>query len=845
MSKVIIKLNNFIRGIVTSYGRGKEPEGSFLDSRNLLPTEKGSLIQAHGYSTTGGLATMPTGFVVPTAGSASTFALASIRNENFPFSMETPVAHDGNILFARDAQGSPVDHYVMKPWYVGTTEQTPNSGYVLLDEYKRFTGADATISGDPDHTIVVTSAASKGLSQTNDYYNTWRIAYEDADFPGQYEYAYVTDYGYSGDTATFTVLENVGTMGRDWTGATGISADIFTLTRWFHRPAQGEMLPTFGTIPGRCFESEGRIRGCGGASSSQHQFPWIAQYINRTFWDGHASEFTYQGTYVDEMECVQYGNTSTSLHVAIAAASNQYRDTDTQSQAFPDNYTYHVGWTLEYDGYQESRLGTFGSLGSTGAASDYDKAYYTLALSPSRMSKRVTAINIYVIEEIAGVKSDPMFIKRWDILAPTAAELDATHGWQWNDNSGQFEIVGSAHASRTTFFTYIDIVNSTGTYTQRTGRIPEIEADGTANSNRHIVAWEDVAQVSGRAFFGNYYDPNEAQTFVDQIRFTNISPVGIPNYDIIPAERDRFERDVSTGDPATVERLIEQNGHLLVFKTNGIYSTFIKPLPEEWETTTISLQDGIVSRNSLVRLPSGDIAFADVEHFKIIRNLNVLPITWNIDGTYYDLTNTAIVAWYDKIDRSLRFSDLVVEDSTKYGVWCAYLDYAQIDEGQKLRVPFYKLRINHSPTYAWAERNGDVLFSNGSLNYEWHKTDKTFAGSDIVPYLKTHAHVLDEGLHAAIDKVQLVRINTTGASGSLVNKLYVDSSSVTTTFATFSPGSSDKTNIWLKVRPTEKRMGRAIQFEYNTSAEINGTNNIELHAIEIYGKPVTPRGVNR
>ena len=860
MSQPLIRISNFRGGFATAYGRGKEPDDTFEDSRNLLPTKLGSLEQCHGYSTTGGLSGMPTGFVVPTADAASTYSMGSFLATPFPFSAELPASYDGRIYFFRDNQITPVDHYAINPWYRGasmdatsggTTAQSVNSGFALLDQYKKFTGTGVTISAiNTTSIITVPNATTHGLSSTADFYNGWRISFQDASFAGQYEYAYIVDYSVAADTATITVKENIGLIGLDWTVVA--NADTFTMVRWFHRPAETIMLPTFDSPPGRCFESEGRVRGSGGASSSQHKFPWWLGYIDRVFWTGHASAITYQGTYVDEMEMSQYATTgvvpANPPPDIIATGAAGYVDSDaTGLQDFPTGRVYYAGWTLEYDGYQESRLGGFVSLGAV--AVDIDKAFYSITITPSRMSKRVTALNIYVIEEVSGVQSQPYFVKRWDIVTPTTAELDATNGWIWTANNGTFGIDGGA-STRLSFFTYNDVLLGSGqSYTSRTGRLPEIAPSSsnvpTETLHRHIVSWKEVEIVAGRALFGNYYDPNPgvAQTFVDQIRFTPITSTGIPNYDIIPRERDVYEKDVATGDPGIVRRLVEQNGNLIVFKDKGIYAIDITPFPETWSPRTVSLIDGLVSVDSVAKMPSGDIAFGDIDQFKIIRNQSVIPIVWNFQTDYFNLTKTSLVAWYDKIDRSIRFTDQQTV-SSEFPVYCGYLDYAQVGDGGRLFVPFYKIRVPNVPQYVAVERDDSVLLTNSSLTklYKWHKTDLLFDATTIKPYLKTHGKLLDEMMFLAMDMVQLTRYNS-GSTGTLECKLYVDSASVTTTFATVSGASLANDTIFFKVRPTEKRLGRRVVFEYNTNAspETNGSANILIHQIAFHGHKVTPR----
>ena len=87
--KLLKAIRDFSIGLVDSFGRGKEPDGSFLDSRNLIPSKIGSLETVHGYSSeslsshVADVNLLPSGFYDVTG--TGTFAIESI--------------HAGSILF--------------------------------------------------------------------------------------------------------------------------------------------------------------------------------------------------------------------------------------------------------------------------------------------------------------------------------------------------------------------------------------------------------------------------------------------------------------------------------------------------------------------------------------------------------------------------------------------------------------------------------------------------------------------------------------------------------------------------------------------------------------------------
>ena len=850
MSQLLLKISNFVRGMVTSYGRGEEPDGSFSDSRNLIPTKKGSLEQAHGYSTTGGLAALPTGYEDVAAG-ATTYDISTMEFAPFAYSLEKPAAHDGRVYFMQDDVGT--NHVMLSNIYVlgdSATQQygVAGSNYaarneiVPIDERKIIDANHADVSRVSPVGIGVNNAATThGLVLINDYYNGWQIIYTDSS-SGEVEYGYIEDYIVSGANVTINLKETINdASGLGWDdGVPWAAGDTLTLRRWFH--SKPTMVADFDTLPGRCFESEGRVRGSGGASSDEDKFPWFMEYISRTWFTGHAEAQTYTGTYVDVME-MTWDIRGDAGQVLVAPTLATVGGGVT---AFTAGRTYYLGFTIEYDGYQEGRLSYFLTTAAVAAEDTID---FDLIIPFSKLNKRVTGINIYMKEVAGGIESSASHVKHISFITDEHGSAFST--WSWVTNTqrfGYFTIVGSArtneaHVKATDWF------NRGQTYTQRTGRLEELTTatPPSYDTTRHIISWKEVEVIAGRALFGNYYDPNTAETYYDQIRFTHIASTGVPSYDAIPSERDLFEKDVATGDPGTVRRLIEQNGYLVIFKDDSIFTFYITPTPETWSPQTITTRDGLVSVESVVKMPNGDIGFADVDFYKIIRNGDIVPITWNIEATYYNLTKTSIVAWYDKIDSSLRFTDQQVS-SSEYPIYCTYPHLSYAEEG-RLIMPWYKLRIPHRVEFVATERDEGALFTNGTATvvYEWHKTDKTYAGTSIKPYLKTHPQVRDDEKHMAIDRVELVRLNTTGAAGSLVSKLYIDSSSVTTTFASVDPTATDVTNIQQKVRPTEKRMGRTIQYEYNTDGtpETNGTNNIQVHSINYYGKVVIPRKINR
>ena len=814
-----IKLDNFQHGFDESFGKGKEDPQTFAASTNLIPTKAGSLETVYGYSTTGGLASLPTGFPVPASNSTATYNAASMRYAPFPYSAEDPTAYDGRLYYFRDNQGSPVDHYVLDTWFKGSTTKvsSPYGGFIPIDEYKIFpAGADVTIAGASTHTISVANADNThGLQAATDYYNTppWRIEWTSGSTT---KYATVTDYAVSSHTATITVLEDLGTGGDNWT--TQAAPDTFTLRRWFHSAAN--MLATYGTTPGTPFCVGGRLRATGGGvSNSQNQFPWVAQYINRTFFTGHASAIAYQGTYVDQLE-----TKGLNLDAVAYLLQGGTIGVVSATPAVPAG-AWMFYYTLEFDGYEEGILTYGGSTGTTDGSTQALACKITIPFSC--LSKRVTAVNWYVrfVDTTTLVQSQTYFIRRFDLVTPTAGELSA---WTF---ATTFVLDGTSSATAQCNGT--DWANRGGTYYSRTGRSEE------TSTQRNIVNWQYTYSVAGRQFFASYYDPNGTATYKDSLRYTGFDFNGNPTTDVIPADRTYFETDIGSGDPSSIQGLAENLGWLVVFKNNSIHALDIGPFPEAWTKVVLTNKDGTVSPQSIRRIPDFGIIFADNDHIKILQNQKIVPLTHNLPTTYGGYTKTGIVIWYDKIDRSINFS--TGASSSLY--WKGYLDllYQRLDG--KPAIPWYEV-IVPSPSapekfeFVATERDGSVILGDSAATavMKWHSTDYTFGGQAIVPYLKTQAITPDPRAEHLVDKVLIFR-PAVGTAGTFDNSVTVD-----TTATNFTGQDKSKKYLLQKMPVTAIRKGRVIQVQYNTNAAGESLSNarIQLGGIYIYSIPMLP-----
>jgi len=824
--KLLKSIRDFSIGIVDSFGRGKEPNGSFKDSRNLIPTKIGSLETVHGYdseslsSHVAAVSSLPSGF--PDVTGNGTYAVTDILADPFCFSSEYPSSYDGRVFWVKDEDDA--KHIMLDTHFKGSTSKvtSPTNGFVMLDDRKTIAySADVTISGSSEKTIVIANSASKGLSASNDYYNGWRIDFYD-DSTGFTEYAYVKDYGVSADTATITLLDDVGSSYLAWT--VYASGDTLTLRRWFH--SQANFIPDFGTVPGKPYESQGVVRGCGGAVSTANYEPFWVGYINRTFFNGvTGGSLTYQGTYADILEARPFMDFEGTNGIAAQALITYASTASDAAKDFTTSAIYQVGYTLEYDGYQESRI--FGSYGPGTAGTNYIR--FKLAVRFATMSKRVTAINIYARQVVSGVTGEFYHIRRIDIVDVPSAEaamwaFQAANMPSSGDETvrGYFTVNGETSGNTIAQLTGPDWESKGQSYFDRTGRNEEI----STYADRHIVAWQYTEVLAGRRFFGRFYDYDSAELVTDFVRFTGFG-LGVPNYDIIPSDRLNYEFEVATGDPGSINGLMSDKGFLYTFKDDSVHSTYINDDPNTWVHQVVSNQDGLYATKSLVRLPDGGICFADSDHYKLLYNQRIIPLTLLIRDTYYGLSGKAsIISWYDKIDGAVCFTNGV--DSTGYTHYRGYKN----SNG----MAWYKIVLPSTdyPEFIGTQRDESIIFTNGTLGnlFKWSRTAYKFGAGLIIPYLKTNDEVVDEQAHVLLDKIVLTKSGNASA-GTLQTRVYVD----TVLSQSFTSEDKGAESLYQKLSALSARQGRRIQVEYNYHAtgESLATGKLALHGIDIYG----------
>jgi len=844
--KLLKAIRDFSYGIVDSFGRGKEPEGSFADSRNLIPLKSGSTRTIHGYesvslsSHVSAVTALPTGFTEPET--SGTFDITKIVETPFFYSSEYPTAHDGRVYFVKDDNDA--KHVMLDSWHDASGLVTTNNGFVLIDERKKIAyTADVTIaSSSSNQTITVANAATHGLSTVNDYYNGWRIELYDPIVPRN-QYAMITDYAVVTGTATITVSDDIGTDYSNW--AAWDTGYYLYLRRWFHSSAARSV--DWGTRPGAMYSSEGRIRGCGGSESSDDSYePYWIGYIDRIFFNGvlnpedaSAAEIHYKGTYVDNLEVtggiVEELVGSGAIPVVYRTGSATDADKD-----FAVSAVYQMNYTFEYDGYQESELRVGHSMSGAPGQESTNYQKFVLSLHLATLSKRVTALNIYAQQWLAGVWSESYFIRRIPIDDSTVAS-----SWKYRQEDLPF---ANAHTTASLFtidgetiehafaqLTGPDWDNKGATYYQRTGRVEPFDNNHAYVPERNIVCWDYVESIAGRRFYGHFYDPNEDAVISDFVRFTGFNS-GVSAFDVIPYDRLNYEIEVSTGNPGSVRGLSTDKGFLYVFKDDSIHSIYINESPETWVRTVLSRQDGLYAPRSLVRIPDGGVCFADSDAFKLVLNQKIINLTEsNIRDTYYSLSGKAdIIGWYDKIDGSVCFTNGV--DTTTRIHYRGYRNASGF--------AWYKMVLPaaHYPEFVGVDRLSGVYFTNNHTDgfqglFKWGRDLMNFGGSAIIPYFLTNVIILDESIHVLLDKFVLTK-NGDADSGTLQNRVYVEGA----VSQSWTAEDKSKTSLYQKLSPLSKRQGRRIQFEYNygSSGEYSTDSHVQLDGIDIYGMAIQP-----
>jgi hypothetical protein len=741
-----------------------------------------------------------------------TYNATAILADTFCYSGAIPEAYDGRVFWVKD--GDDNKHIMLDTHFDRSgSKVTDYSGFVMLDERKTFSYS-ASVSVTATKTLSITGYTALGLCASNDYYNGWRIEWTSG---ATTKYATVTDYAVVVADAAFTTLEDIDAMGWD----TATTGDSFTIRRWFH--GQTNFVPSFGTIPGQPFASEGVVRGCGGAAATTGYDPWWVGYVDRTYFNNvdSGAGVVVKGTYADLMEV------SVDSGVTMDGATRETASSDESLEAA----VYDITFSLEYDGYQESELSIITEELNAVVAPQYLSTKFTVQFA--KMSKRVTAINFYAREKLLGIVGQFYFIRRIPLYLLTIAQddewtfvSDATSGRYVLDGTG----VGNAHAQAQ--IKLADWTSKGASYYDRTGRVERDVVSGVATDLRSIVSWKYTEEVAGRRFFAYYYDPNTSETVTSWIRFTPFSQ-GVPSHDIIPWDRLSYEFQSTGGDPDPIVGLKADRGFLYTFKDKSIRSSYINETPETWVHSDLSGRDGTAGYRSLLSVPESGLVFADVDHLKMIFNQRIVTLTDFIKNTYLAIDDKGlIVCWYDKIDGAICFTDGITP--THYRGYKSKSGYA-----------WYKVVVgtNQYPEFIGVERDGSILFTNNHTSgfqgyFKWGRGVYLFGGGTIIPYLKTNNVIVDEQAHVLLDKIVLTKSGNADA-GTLQNTVYVDTVASSQPFT-----DEDKTaeTLYEKFRSTTPRQGRRIQVEYNYHAtgESLSTGKLELHGIDIYGEVVQP-----
>ena len=120
------------------------------------------------------------------------------------------------------------------------------------------------------------------------------------------------------------------------------------------------------------------------------------------------------------------------------------------AKKFSANGTYALGWTLEYDGYQESQIGWGNGIGgdmevTVATASDH-YIEFDIQVGWATLNKRVTALNVYLAQVVNGARGPFYHIRRVAFTDLTTAEAAQ---WAWTAGAifDKFIVDGSTDAN--------------------------------------------------------------------------------------------------------------------------------------------------------------------------------------------------------------------------------------------------------------------------------------------------------------------------------------------------------------------------------------------------------------
>jgi hypothetical protein len=533
-------------------------------------------------------------------------------------STEKPTAQE--VVFKWGEVSSAKRNY-MYP-YISAGVSTFNSSWVLLDEsITETTDADITIGTTK---ITVKGTIAKGYSITSDYYKYWVI--KNSNVATAFKaYCFIISSTYSttdGGTIEFNTLENPTAM--SW-----LADQTFVISRWFHNNVGIDL--TYQTYPS-VTTREGEFRVSGGKGSGTGDKPIWAGYINRVFFPGNAKTFTYKGTYVSERSVKAPTSTDMTVTQTLDSISGSL-------VALETGYTYWVGVSVVYDGYQHSPIyaGENEYLSLSGS-------YYIVKpfVYGGSLNKRITSVNVFIAQDKGDTTTtgrvNPYYLVK---------ELDLTsteNTWTYTADAGSFN--ATINLDKTVWDNRTNEWSTLSGYTE-----------GVAT----IHSYDQEINALGRQFIARVYNDTATQDDLDRVYTNPTSGDGLVQPDIFPLEPDVFVGRAQWGDSSYITGLVEtERGRILVLKDRAVIDLGVEIDNDgtcRYRPLIVSTQDGCVSPNTgFIKTPYG-IYFAGYNDFYVLEGLQLKALARDDWGDTYSALATsdkqAAILWYRDDEKAI------------------------------------------------------------------------------------------------------------------------------------------------------------------------------------------------
>jgi hypothetical protein len=767
----IKKINTFVKGKVTRIAHGKQPDGSFYDSKNLVPNSKiGALCLRTGV-------TASTEVVAATSGNTITTTV-----DFHKVSTENPSAQDITLMLGTTA-GS-VKKIVQSPWFdVGGTVRTTG-----LEWGETLTTTISSVS-TPD--VVIANG-----STTDDYYNGW-IIYKDSTLP-----CLITNYVGSSKTCTLD-----GWVPDDFAGGQTVY-----LARGFHdNPAFTPSYVTPGTERSVCLCHNDALLFSGGKSSTAGCVAMHCKYTSKTFFASLSSGLVWSGTYVSEAEIDTTGVVaSTALGSAMATLLA------TSTVGLNVNLKWFAAVIGETDDGQKSQV-----LASVGIKPTPSGTYPAQALlmctivKLAMLNKRFKKLHFFLgstsaVDALSLDYKDYYYIKSID-MTDTAYNTTASGvSYVYTD----YLVASTATSAPKSYNYYVYFDNSH--WLQKGENL--VEFIGHPYCTSTTMSFSQAILESGRLVVARYHDYSDGLDYNDSIRYSIFDGYGVPNINVLPNLTDFSESIIAQGDPSSIQGMAKYNGKVLILKNRASRFTELTYNPLEWRLVDVAEEIGCDVPTSVVATPYGiifaksgdDIYLWDGGYPKSLLESTWLDVYRALATTY----KANWMGWYNALDKS--YNLYIKDDGFVYSM--------HFDIGNAWTKHDYTME----PQIVRTRSDGRVYYrGSGYAAYtlRYFSTNTQDVSTSIAPYYDSGEILLEEKDLVTIDKFFVNFVGTGTAANNLDVQVLVDNAVV----KEFAAVTKTKTRIE-SILPYN--IGRTVRIKFNTDGSpATWATSFELYEI--------------